>query len=204
MALHQYLCPECGVALQSAQDVAGRPVRCLGCQAVFTARPAGRTAPEPKAGSEEPKAVRPKRSIRRDPDEPSEPELPPIPRDRKAASLLVVFGGAGAIAVTLTIVLVVRYRDRKADPAAPSVVNADAPAKAVPPPVLTRPPGAPRPGDDTAPSGRQEQEEDTAAVATKAPRKGPPDLGGILPNVPGLTPRGHRPGPAEAAGPRPA
>ena len=50
MAIHQYLCPTCGVALQSALDVAGKAVRCLGCQAVFTARSAPtvtRTAPPP-------------------------------------------------------------------------------------------------------------------------------------------------------------
>src|SRR5262245_24169073 len=37
MLPHQYACPQCGRTLQSAQDVAGRPVKCLGCAAVFTA-----------------------------------------------------------------------------------------------------------------------------------------------------------------------
>jgi magnesium chelatase family protein len=39
MAFHHYTCPHCGVVLQSAQDVTGRAVRCLGCQAVFEAGP---------------------------------------------------------------------------------------------------------------------------------------------------------------------
>ncbi len=38
---HRYLCPKCGVQLQSGVDVTGRSVRCLGCQTVFTAGEVG-------------------------------------------------------------------------------------------------------------------------------------------------------------------
>jgi magnesium chelatase family protein len=48
MALHQYTCPQCGAVLQSAEDVAGRAVRCLGCQAVFQAKASALAKVPPK------------------------------------------------------------------------------------------------------------------------------------------------------------
>ena len=55
MSLHQYLCPKCGLALQSPRDVAGRQVRCLGCQAVFVAAPPkSPAAPLPKPNAVQP------------------------------------------------------------------------------------------------------------------------------------------------------
>lgn len=45
MTAHTYICPRCGAILQSAADVSGRAVKCLGCQSVFTARPPAPSAP---------------------------------------------------------------------------------------------------------------------------------------------------------------
>ena len=84
MAIHQYLCPECGVALQSPKDVTGKAVRCLGCQAVFTAHPAptlAKTAPPPPKRPEPRAPARPARQPRREVAEDRyESELPPILR----------------------------------------------------------------------------------------------------------------------------
>jgi S1-C subfamily serine protease len=203
MALHQYLCPECGVALQSTLDVAGRQVRCLDCQAVFTARRGSRPAAGPISGPPDLPAQRPIRSARTDPDRAAESELPPIPRERKAAAILFIVGGAAALAVILTVVLAVRFRERKAEPTS-TVAKSDTPAKPAPSPVLSRPPGASKPAGEPTASGRHEEEEEAVTVPAKAPRTSPPDLSGILPNVPGLPPRGTEVDPpAPAPAPRP-
>jgi S1-C subfamily serine protease len=210
MALHQYLCPQCGVALQSAQDVTGKAVRCLGCQAVFTARPAptiSKIAPPPKR--QDPSVAKPKRSSRRVEDDPYRPELPPIPRSRKAPAALFVVGGAMAVAVALTIFLVIRYRNTRPDNATPTVAKNELLTK----PIITIPQAAPKPA--VVPVGRVEEEE-TPTVPEKGPaskdppaKKGPPDLSEILPKVPQFGPkdptppetRPKDPAPAKATGP---
>ena len=48
MPQHQYSCPECGLTLQSAQDISGTQVECLGCQATYVAasmKPASWSSP---------------------------------------------------------------------------------------------------------------------------------------------------------------
>ncbi|HEX3151090.1 MAG TPA: trypsin-like peptidase domain-containing protein [Gemmataceae bacterium] len=188
MAIHQYLCPECGVALQSPQDVAGRSVRCLGCQAVFTAR-SGRTPSRPISPHAEP--TKNKRPNRRERDDDYRPELPPIPRDRKMPAVLFVVGAAAAIAVAVTIFLVVRYKARKTEPVPMAVVKNDKPAPTTNVPPTVTPVVERKPVEDPPSSGRREEEEDTATVPAKAPAKPatPPDLSSILPKLPGVAPK---------------
>jgi S1-C subfamily serine protease len=206
MALHQYLCPQCGVALQSAQDVTGKAVRCLGCQAVFTARPAptlSKTAPPPPK-RQDPSVAKPKRSSRRVEDDPYRRELPPIPGGRKVPAALFVVGGAMAVAVALTIFLVIRYRNTRPDNATPTVAKNELPTK----PIITIPQAAPKPA--VVPVGRVEEEEtptvpEKGSAAKDPPaKKGPPDLSEILPKVPQFGPKDPTPPEARSKDPPPA
>jgi S1-C subfamily serine protease len=151
MAAHQYLCPKCGVALQSAQDVAGRSVRCLSCQAVFVAVPPKMVSVPPpprKVGParppERPSRVRP--ASRDYDDEPAaDVLLPPIPRGRQVPVAAFVVGGALVVAVGLTIFLIQAYKASQAEPDQPVV---QAPAKSAPAPSKPAPaptPSIPRP-----------------------------------------------------------
>lgn len=182
MALHQYLCPTCGVALQSPRDVAGKAVRCLGCQAAFTARPAPTVAkapPPPVAIAHRP----PGRPRAADP----RPASPPIPRERQVPAAVFVVGGAGVLAVGLTLFLVIRFRDRPADrPPTPAI--AERPVAATPP---IRPEAGPQlltPAEP--PLGQRVEEEEVAAVPGT---KGPPDLSSLLPDLPRLVPTAPKP-----------
>jgi len=164
MALHQYLCPECGVALQSARDVTGKAVRCLGCQAVFTARPAPTISkvPPPPRKPDPAAALGGKRPSRRDDGGSDRPELPPISRGRQVPAALLVVGGAATVAVGLTVFLAVRYRDKPSEGTPPAVAQNEPPAK----PIVTRPPAASR-SPVVVPAGRVEDEEPTGAVPEK-------------------------------------
>jgi hypothetical protein len=210
MASHQYLCPECGVALQSAQDVAGRSVRCLGCQAVFTAR-SGHTTQKPKASRHEAKTSR--APARRERNEDDRLELPPIPRQRKLSAGMFVFGAFIVLAMGASIVLLVRYKSRKTDPVSTTVVKNETAT-----PANTSTPAGVKPGIDSKPAevlstGRREEEEDTTAVPTKGPEKpvSPPDLSNILPKLPGVAPKDpptsapppNTPKPMEPVAPKP-
>ena len=37
MPHYQYACPDCGLTRQSKEDLSGKEINCLGCQAVFVA-----------------------------------------------------------------------------------------------------------------------------------------------------------------------
>ena len=172
----------------------GKAVRCLGCQAVFTARSAPtvtRTAPPPPPRRELP--AKPKRKAR---DDGFEPELPPIPRDRKVPAAIVVVGGAMALAIGLTIFLVVRYRDRKPDTAAPVVVKND--TKPVEGPAV-----APKPEIDSKRADPPSPPADRGGGGRRHPGQGPPEQEGAggpdrhppkLPSSPRRT-RRRSPGP---------
>jgi S1-C subfamily serine protease len=188
MAMHQYLCPECGVALQSVRDVTGKAVRCLGCQAVFTARPSptiAKTAPPPPLRQDPPK---PKRPARREVEDRYEAELPPIPRSSKLPAAVFIIGGVMVLAVGVTIFFVILTRDKQPDTGTIAAKNAT-PTKGVkdPPGTVvaagTKPPAI-------VPTGRNEEEEEPATVPTRPAakdspaKKGPPDLSEILPKLP--------------------
>lgn len=187
MAIHQYVCPKCGVALQSALDVAGKAVRCLGCQAVFTARPpAVATAPPPPKRLDPGAPARDRRPARREVEDRYEPELPPIPRGRKAPAALFVVGGAMALAIGLTIFLVVRYKNRQPETTPPVAAKTEPQPK----PAKGPPPGTAETTPVVVPAGRHEEEEAAAGPAKTGPakdpsgKKTPPDLSEILPKLP--------------------
>ena len=92
------------------------------------------------------------------------------------------------LAIGLTIFLVVRYRDTNPDPNAPVVAKSD--AKAVKGPPAAKPAADPRPADSPTRS-RIEEEEEVAAIPARErpPKKGPPDLGDLLPKLPQLGPK---------------
>ena len=193
MAIHQYLCPECGVALQAPRDVTGKAVRCLGCQAVFTARPAptvSKTAPPPPQREVPRSTDRAKRPPRREEAVGSpERELPAVLRERKVPAALFVVGGAAALAVGLTIFLVVRYRDKAADPNTPVVAKTEPKATAPVVPAVTDPPAEPLPVIPVGGRRTEEEEEVPSVPAKESPaRKGPPDLTNILPKLPQFGP----------------
>jgi S1-C subfamily serine protease len=183
MAIQQYLCPECGVALQSAQDVIGKSVRCLGCQAVFTARraPTITREPPPPRRAEPPPAPKPKRQPRHEIDEDRyTPELPPIPRDSKVPVALVVGGGALLAAVGLTVFLVIAFRGKKPDDTTSVAKVESKPARVEaknPPPDVVK--SADPPGRT-----RTEEEEVAAIPAKQRPPRKAPDLSELLPNTP--------------------
>lgn len=187
MAIHQYSCPNCGVALQSTQDVAGRKVRCLDCQTIFVAKgadPKQVKVPPPASGRE-----------RTRPAEPQGPSLPPIPSSRKMPIAIMVIGGALLLAIGLTIVVIRKYKDKVEDNKA--VVEKKEKTKSPTPPVKV-PPINPTPTDPSTPidtpGTRGEEEEEGAVVpasngGTKTSAKSSepkvPDLGAILPKLPG-------------------
>ena len=186
MAIHQYLCPECGVALQSPRDVTGKAVRCLGCQAVFTARPAptiSKSAPPPPKPTTSRVPGRGRTQPRHEEiDSRYEPELPPILKERRFPAALFVVGGAMALAIGLTIFLIVGFRDRQPDTTTPVVAKSD------PKPVKPVIPAATNEQPAVVPASRTriEEEEEVATLPLKPSpgKKGPPDLSNILPKLP--------------------
>ncbi len=191
MSLHQYACPKCGAVLQSARDVAGLAVRCLGCQAVFSAGgkpqsapvvpasiPVGR--PEPAVARTPPPVQRKvvKRIVRRAEVEDSRPILPPIPKKRRVRGLAVatvlIFAIAGAGGVTFLI-----QKNRKKDE---PVVALGTP-KDEPKPVTK-----PKAKEEDEPTkvpvanpqvGRNEEEEAVPDRKPKEPKKGEPKSGDL-------------------------
>jgi len=116
----------------------------------------------------------------------------PIPRGNKVPAAVFVVGGAMALAVGLTIFLVVRYREKAWD-------GGTAVAKNDPPPkTVTGTPTVAPAGTGSAavvPAGRTEEEEEPPTVPTKGSpakdppaKKGSPDLNDILPNVAAVRP----------------
>jgi S1-C subfamily serine protease len=115
-----------------------------------------------------------------------------------------------AVAVALTIFLVIRYRDKQPDNTTPTVARNELPTK----PIIAIPAAAPKPA--IVPVGRMEEEEEPPTVperssAAKDPpaKKGPPDLSDILPKLPQFGPKDPTPPkgrpkdspPAKATGP---
>lgn len=126
MANFQYPCPKCSAILQSARDVAGLPVKCLGCQAVFTAQQgkSGATTvpPLPKPPEPKPAAVKAPRPKPARPERPaSTPDLPPLPDSMRSGRRVgvVVMGvlGVAFLAAAGITVAVVRSQKQKTDPA---------------------------------------------------------------------------------------
>lgn len=177
MSNHRYACPKCGVALESAQDVGGRKVRCLGCFTVFV------------AGGERPE---PKRTAHRTTPEPVQQYVPPLPKSRRipVAGFMVV-GGALVLAVGLTIFFGIKYKNRLDDNeskvAAQKSANEKATAAAKTTPAKaasTKPAPAPEPVVT-----RKEEEEDTPVVPAVNPDSGtkPADVP-TKPSDPGTKP----------------
>jgi S1-C subfamily serine protease len=196
MSTHQYACPKCGVALESAQDVAGRKVRCLGCLTVFV------------AGGDR---AEPTRASRRTAAEPVQQYVPPLPRSRQFPVVgFLVVGGALALAVGLTIFFGIKYKNRLDDneskvavqkianeKATASVKTAPpkaAPSKPTSQPVAQRkeeeeePPVSPavNPDSGTKPtdSGAKPRDPEPKPPAKKDDLK-IPDIGSLLPKLPG-------------------
>jgi S1-C subfamily serine protease len=205
MSVHQYLCPKCGLALQSPRDVAGRQVRCLGCQAVFVASPAKSPATVPPL----PRVWQPSRPAAVRDEEPEddreELRLPPLPRSRTVPAGAIVIGAAVFIAVGVTIFLVQRF---KARPAAVAQPVAQAPISVTPSP-------APNPHPDLeAPievfprtfSGRREEEEEDLPKPAGLPKRPAPKVGrsslpdpSAPPGLPDLKSGDPKPPPTPAA-----
>src|SRR5262245_31215502 len=173
MSPHQYACPRCGVTLQSATDVTGKQVRCLGCRAVFTAtraapapvpRPQRATSPPAPARSEPPRSpeprnngpARPANRVRKVRPELAEaPTLPPIPKKRSGLGVLVHLLLAVSRAGGGTFVLIKKLKVRNEEPA-PVVAKAPSPPKVD----LPAPPAEPELPLTSTSSPRREEEED--------------------------------------------
>jgi S1-C subfamily serine protease len=192
MSIHQYLCPTCGVALESARDVAGRKVRCLGCQTVFVAQSGD--APTPKPTTIREVSQSPPARARRPRPQPERPALPPIPARRRVPVAPFVVGAAIALAIGLTIFLVARYKDRFKDEDKPVAQKNEPPKPAAPKSNDTKP--APATTTDEPRTRAPEEEEEGAVLPTINPAKDnkpsptpfspkTPDLGSILPKLPG-------------------
>lgn len=165
MSNHQYGCPKCGVALESAQDVSGRKVRCLGCFTVFV------------AGGER---AEPKRTVRRTTPEPIQQYVPPLPKSRRIPVVgFMVVGGALVLAIGLTIFFGIKYKNRLDDHESKVVAQKSASdktpvaAKTAPPKTTPTKPSS----DPVVP--RKEEEEDTSVVPAVNPDSGtkPLDVG---------------------------
>lgn len=188
MPMHQYACPKCGVALRSAQDVSGRKVRCLDCQTIFVAkRPSTSEPPQVKVPPP------PQKRERTPSPEPPRPSLPPIPTNRKAPMAIFVVGGALLLAIGLTIVVIREYKDTKVDDNKALVEKKD---KAKSQTTVTKAPTTdsmpPTPVETTI--TRREEEEEAPVVPASNPsvnvpaKSGEPkipDIGSILPKLPG-------------------
>jgi S1-C subfamily serine protease len=186
MSLHRYACPECGVDLESAQDVAGRKVRCLDCKAVFVAA-SNRVGRTPTAS----KAPPARRATR---DEAPTPYLPPLPTRRRLPVVAFVICGSLAAAIGLTLFLAIKYKGRLDEKNNKTVVQGTTektpPQKSTPP--QSKPTSEPS-SSKPAPATRPEEEEEEAAKPAPSPSKAPekavdpklPDLGSILPKLPG-------------------
>jgi S1-C subfamily serine protease len=172
MSLHQYLCPKCGLALQSPRDVAGRQVRCLGCQAVFVAAPPkSPAAPLPKPNAvqppEWPSRASARAPAREDDYPPPGVSLPPVPRSRKLPTAAVVIGGALFVAIAVTVVVIQAFKPRTAEPTMPVAQAA----------VVESPPPNPHPEVEqpldvsprTFSSRPEEEEEDVPGPTPKRP-----------------------------------
>src|SRR5947207_2971142 len=135
MFQHQYACPECGRTLQSAQDVAGRQIKCLGCQAVFEAAPVQQAnvsppaaaAPAPRPEPEDDDFPPPRRARERD------DYLPPRSKS-KFPVVPVVIGGAVLVAILLTVgvIIILGQRKDRTDSESNAVVQAAIPKKSAP------------------------------------------------------------------------
>lgn len=108
MSHHRYPCPNCAAVLQSDRDVAGLPVRCLGCNAVFKANgkatsnvPPLPAPPAPRPAVEPPP---PKVRVSKASSSPTPPEPPRKGRFRGIAVIGVVVGALG-VAVGATYVI---------------------------------------------------------------------------------------------------
>ena len=188
MSAHEYICPKCGVTLQSGQDVAGRKVRCLGCMTVFVAG-GDRRAPTTSST----------RSGRTSAEAFGQ-YVPPLPKSRNMPVAAFVICGMLALVIGLTIFLGIKYKNRQDDSDSKTIVQRSTPKKAPPAtkalianakPTLPPPPPLP-------PSPTQEEEEEppiTPAVNPSPTRKPPakkddfkiPDIGSLLPKLPGPT-----------------
>src|SRR5690349_13801831 len=103
MSLHHYTCPNCAAVLQPPRPVSGLAVRCLGCNAVFTAGskpPPPPPSPNPRPA---PPAEKPARTPRPRTEEPRL-RIPEIPRARRfrgvAVFAMVVVALGAACGVT--------------------------------------------------------------------------------------------------------
>src|SRR5262245_5023211 len=182
MSLHQYLCPKCGLALQSPRDVAGRQVRCLGCQAVFVASPSKNTATVPPISPRERPVDCPSRApaaARRDDAQGDSQEfhLPPIPRSRTVPAAAIVVGAAVFIAIGVTIFLVQRFKSRPADEVQPV---AQAPIAVTPTPTPNPHPEVDAPIEvfPRTFSGRREEEEEDVPRPASLPKRPVPKITG--------------------------
>jgi S1-C subfamily serine protease len=212
MSLHHYPCPNCAAVLQSPRDVAGLPVRCLGCNAVFTAGGKPLPNPPPPKPRPTPTTDRPARKAKPRNEDPA-PRVPEIPRSGRfrgvAVFTVVVLALSAAGGITFMIAR------NKASRSSEKVVQT--PPSAETPPVK-QPVVEPEPEPVAPPSkrARAEEEEDLTTVPKVPPKKQPekekakptePTLPN--PNTPILTlpeakpPRKPEPEPKPEAEPKP-
>ena len=206
MSVHEYTCPTCGVTLQAAQDVAGRKVRCLGCQATFIAQVAARpVVPRPP----EPKRRPPMPAVEA---EAPAPYLPPLPRKRKIPVGVFVVAAVLVCAIGATVFAINRFKnavedrdkvalaaktEKEKEKAAPAKVKI---SKSDPQPIVKpeTPPVAP-----VVPAARKDEEEEPPPSKPEPLPKPPekaepklPDINSILPKLPGPD-KPTKPGPTE-------
>src|SRR5262249_48509779 len=150
MSTNQYACPKCGVALESAQDVSGRKVRCLGCFTVFVA---GGDRPEPK------------RASRRAAPEPVQQYVPPLPRSRRVPVGGVLAGG-GAVAPPVRVALFfgMKYKNRLDDNESKVAAQKNANEKAIAAVKTVQPKTTPSKAPSEPVTPRKEEEEEAPVV----------------------------------------
>lgn len=131
MATHLVRCPACRAPLELPVTLLGTPVRCGGCQHLFTAPPPAptprRATPIPVPAAPPPGPARPSRykdRAPRDDDEDDAPPRKPRPRARKGSPGLVIAAVGAGVVFGLVLIGGVGYllfgrADREPAPVAP-------------------------------------------------------------------------------------
>jgi S1-C subfamily serine protease len=185
MSLHHYPCPNCAAVLQSPRDVSGLPVRCLGCNAVFTAGGKPLPSPPPPKPRPAPTAEKPTRKARPRNEEPT-PRLPDIPRSgrfRGVAVFTVVvlaLGAAGGITFAIARNKASKVSEQKVVQSPPAEIPQTPPTKK---PVVEPEPEPVAPPPTRA---RLEEEEDLTTVPKVPPPTKDPEKEKTKPTGPTL------------------